>query len=276
MVFQPTAEMDKGPVWAWDEYEMPEEPVTKAQLYQKQASLAAVRCFHHAIARVMWTVKSIGYIDRSQDWVDTISPLPEWAQLAVSTKKAFRGGPLHYRPLLAVKDREIDLSTWSASEIISFIQASDSQPGARLSNITPDSPTSLFVYGVQPGGSSADIPRRLYEFLEYKTFNEIPNGTAIAVRDGAVLFKTRTIGLSGSCRAVWITMGRVIKPLGQPLEPKIPFAEALVRAGHENLIEHLLEWPLDWTRRLWGQWQEIYVEEMKVDDAIAMFVYWEF
>lgn len=275
-MFQPTNDMDKGPVWAWEQYEMPDESVTKAQLYQTHNTAAAVSAFWHAIERVSWTVRSIGYADRSGDWVERIAPRTEWGLIAASTEQPFLGGPLHYRPLLTVKNREIDLCNWSASDIMCFIRASDSQPGARLVNLSSDSNTSLFVYGAQSGGCAADIPSYLYEYQEYKTFDEIPNGTAIATRDGAVLFKTRSIGLSGACRAVWIAMGRVIKPLGQPLEAKIPFTEAVMRAGHESVLEGVLEWPLDWIDRLPGQWQEIYVVPVAVGGVLAMFVYWDF
>lgn len=286
MVFQATAQLDKGPVWAWEEYRLPEDhPVTKAQLYQTFNLVAALNCFEHAIARIWWTVGSVGFHESSEKWVDRIAPIDDFENLAISTHESFSGGPLNYRQLLAVNDREIDIYNWTAEEILTFINASDSQPGARLRNLSGDSTTSLFVYGAHIGGRECDIPPELYQELGYDNLDQVPDGTAIATRDGAILFKTRPMDDS-SCSAIWITMGRVIRPLGQALEAKVPLVKAVIRAGHERILDRVLEWPLEWEGYRPNEWQEIYVitEEFKdqtgdngeVETHLVQYVYWDF
>lgn len=282
MVFQATAEMDKGPVWAWDQFKIPSDVLlTKAQLYQSHICATGLACFQVALARIVWSVTGIGYADLPEIWVDRIVALPEWEYWSISTGQPFLGGPLHYRPLLTAKDRQIDLYNWTSSVIHSFIRASDSQPGAKLSNLTADSGLSLFVYDSHYGGRACDIPKFTYQTLGYETFDDIPAGTAIATRDGAVLFKTRPS--DGLYDTLWITMARVIRPLGQALEAKIPFARAVARAGHGAILADVAEWPLDWTAYRPHEWQEIYIFTFKFhipchEDkvSIVQFVYWNF
>ena len=80
-------------------------------------------------------------------------------------------------------------------------------------------------------------------------------------------------------------MGRVIRPLGQALEAKIPLAQAVARAGHGSLLEGVYEWPLDWEGYRPHEWQEIYVtteehkelnNEGETETRLAQYVYWDF
>lgn len=274
MVFQPTADMDKGPVWAWDEYKVPHDGITKAQLYQTDNASAALICFNMAIDRLIWAASSYLIEPGSECWVKRLVPLPEWTNLAVSTHKPFHGGPLHYRPLLKAMDREIELYHWTADDIYRFVSASDSQPGARLGNLTGNSSKALFVYGAHRHYYADEVPSHLYHALGYEMYDDVPDGTALAVRDGAVFFKT--VQRENTSAGIWLSMGRIIKPLGEPLEAKIPLVTALIRSGHGSILEGLQTWDLDWEGHRPTEWQEIFVVTTEFRGYLSKFVYWDF
>jgi hypothetical protein len=291
VVFQANDDMDKGPVWAWDEYLMPTGRISKGQLYQNYHSPAAWRCIDTAIDEVIWAcnakekqwsaeVNGAEVTLPPSQWASQLSPSPHCATHPVTPRSdpagGFRGGPLRHRPIIAVKDRKLDMSSWSANRIQLFISAFDSQPGAQLPAPTKDSKTNLFVYGAHV--HKAPVPPSIYREQGYATYDEVPDGTALATRRGAVFYKTKQDFVEGDPIGVWITHGRVIRPLGQPLEAKVPLKTALVRSGHGKHLADAVEWPLDFTQHHEGTWQEVYVHCPRVDQhgGLFTFVYWDF
>jgi hypothetical protein len=290
VVFQANDDMDKGPVWAWEEYKLPDGPITKGQLYQNFHSPAAWRCIDTAIDEVIWACNAkekewTAEIEGSDIdihphlWAAHLSPAPHCATHPVTPRSqldpefvGFQGGPLRHRPMIAVKDRKLDMSSWSADKIYLFIAAFDSQPGAQLPAPTTNSKTNLFVYGAHV--HRGPVPSFIHRGQGWYTFDEIPDGTPIATRQGAVFYKTKQ-GSDGQV-GVWITHGRIIRALGKPLEAKVPLTTALERAGHSKALIRAIEWPLDYTRPREGSWQEVYVHTQIEQGRLFQFVYWDF
>jgi hypothetical protein len=317
VVFQADEEMDKGPVWAWSEYKLPNETITKGYLYHFGHSPAAWKALDTALGRVVGTavganfyVKKVMLHDdvpteeqldelcdedldiiqsrvsdyarlqvqeatqASLQWADQIAPQKDWATYPVNhdpeSGVIHSCGTLAHRPLIKPADRKVDWDNWTAQKIVQFVSAFDSQPGAAFHPKTA-STKKLFIYGahVQQNAAPENTWRHLYD-----QWHDIPNGTAVAVRDGAVFFKTEPKG--SNAVGVWITHGRVLRPVGEPTEPKISLESALMDGGHGEMLATSVEWPLDWSRYVEGDWQEVYVRTIPHPLGHLQFVYWSF
>jgi putative two-component system hydrogenase maturation factor HypX/HoxX len=106
-VLQAEAEMDAGPIWAAETFDMPREPATKSGLYRAEVTEAAVRAVLLAVARVA-------------DGRFTPEPL-DYARTDV------RG---QLRPTMRQADRGLDWNSHTSDEIIRRVRAADSSPGA--------------------------------------------------------------------------------------------------------------------------------------------------
>jgi len=317
VVFQADEEMDKGPVWAWEQYLLPNESVTKGYLYHFGHSPAAWKALDTALGRVVKTaVEANFYVKKvihhndvpsrqqldelcdedleiiqarvssqarlhveeathpSQFWAEQIAPQPDWGIYPVShnpdSEVTHSCGTLAHRPLIKPADRKVDWDNWTAEKIVQFVSAFDSQPGAGFHPKTA-STKKLFIYGAHIQHNAAPETTWQHRYAEWQ---DIPNGTAIAVRAGAVFFKTEPEG--SKAVGVWITHGRVLKPVGSPIEPKIALESALKDGGHGEILASAVEWTLDWTRYRKGDWQEAYIHSRPHPLGVIQFVYWSF
>ena len=317
VVFQADEEMDKGPVWAWEQYPLPNEPITKGYLYHFGHSPAAWKALDAALSRVVGTAMEANFYVKktmvhndvpteeqleelcdedldnihqtvnpqarirveeaphaSAEWACQIAPLPDWSTRPVSHDSdpdvIHLGGNLVHRPLIKPADRKVDWDRWTAEKIVQFVSAFDSQPGAAYHPKTA-STKKLFIYDAHCQHNAA--PGNTWQHL-YKEWKDIPNGTAVAVRNGAVFFKTEPEG--SDAIGVWITHGRVLRPVGAPIEPKISLENALMDAGHGDMLAKAVEWPLDWSHYSPGDWQEAYVNTQRHPLGYMKFVYWSF
>lgn len=155
-----------------------------------------------------------------------------------------------------------------------IIFASDTQPGAQLAPLTDDAKTCLFAYGSHIHADSETVPSPLYTSLGYGSYSDIPDGSIIATRAGAVFIKTKQA--VGASAGVWITHGRIPKKAGLPLEPKIPMAHAITTSGHGKVLENVQEWKQDTWEERKGTWQEVYVKTEVKNGGLAQCVYWNF
>jgi hypothetical protein len=330
IVFQADEEMDKGPLWAWEEYTIDETFVTKGHVYHFGHSPAAWRALDTALHRVVETAVNGNFYRRkflhhhddddgmiptmtltedlsegtawisdlpplsresgsmvpdiqmvvappwvSATWASQLAPQPEWAKYPVTKREpniaGFSGGNLVHRPMIKVADRQIDWGNWTGDKIKQFVSAFDSQPGAGY-NPKSSSTKKLFIYGahlqVKPP------PRGFWGRFASREWLDVPNGTLVAQRDGAILFKTHSLGPEPF--GVWITHGRVLRPAGSPIGPKIPLVDALKVGGHESLLSGVLEWNLLTPMEIPGYWQEVYVRSFPTPTGIVQFVYWSF
>jgi hypothetical protein len=268
IVFQANEHLDGGAIWAWEQYELPKlGSITKAGLYQGQHSSAAMLAVITALLRVYGTHLAT----KSPRVFVGMMPKVEWSTKSVTLGCGFLGGPTCDRPLLQSKQRKPDWTIHTAEDILRIINAGDSQPGAQISALTPNSKTSLFIYGGHLHHDPSKITTHLYE----GRWEDIQDGAPIATRDGAVLFKTK-LG-PGAC-GIWITHGRVPKKAGLPLEPKIPLAQAIVASGHGSILHGVQEWGMgDEFEEEDGVWKEVYVKSVDSGEGgIAQLVYLDF
>ena len=271
IVFQANEHLDGGSVWAWEQYPLPSPgTTTKAQLYQNQHSIAAMSALIHAMIRVYETAAGLDVGHRMY-----ARPMMDWQNNSVTLGVPFLGGPTHERPLLQSKARKPIWNIHTAEDVLRILYASDSQPGAQLAPLTTDSKTSLFAYGAHVHDAVNTIPTTLYTSIGYGVWGDIPDGTILATRSGAVLIKTRPLA-SGGPVALWITHGRIPKRSGSPLEPKIPIAEAIIASGHGKVLQNVQEWELDSFDERQGVWQEVFVRTLVEDGKLAQCVYWDF
>lgn len=280
IVFQANEHLDGGAIWAWEQYALPPiGSITKAQLYQGLHSQGAMVALTTALIRVFDTVQSTPSIN-SRDIRTYVSavPQPDWAAQSVTIGKPFLGGETHDRPLVPSNKRKPDWKVHHADDIIRIVNASDSQPGAQLSALTSATKTSLFAYGAHLHVEETSIPSSLWETLGYPTWSDVPSGTALATRQGAVFFKTLPYPSDAEVRGVgvWITHGRVPKAKDKPLEPKVPMAEAIRRAGHGQVLEGVKEWELGSFEERVGQWQQAFVRTIEGENGLIQLVYWDF
>nr|WVH01972.1 protein tyrosine phosphatase-like protein [Naematelia aurantialba] len=269
IVFQANEHLDGGAVWAWEQYSLPSPPPTKTQVYQTLNSQAAITALTHAILRV-W--KILQPLPR-EEWMSA-RPLAEWETNSVTLGVAFLGGVTGDRPLLTAKQRRPDLAKHTAETVARIVRASDSQPGAQLAPLTMNSKTCLFAYGAQLHRDSSTIPAQLYSTLGFASWDEIPAGTLLARRNGAVFFKTAKAATASA--GVWLTHGRVPKKAGMPLEPKVPMVSAILDGGHGSVLEGVREWTQDSWEEREGEWQEVRVRRVEEEGRVAMLVYWDF
>ncbi|MFA9461586.1 hydrogenase maturation protein [Thiohalorhabdus methylotrophus] len=105
-VLQAEAEMDAGPVWAWEE--LPMRDARKSSLYRNEVTEAAVAAVLRALERLA---------------AGDYRPLP-----ASALPLDHQGG---WRPLMRQADRRIDWSREDTRAILRRIRAADGQPGVR-------------------------------------------------------------------------------------------------------------------------------------------------
>lgn len=268
--FQANEELDGGAVWAWEQYPLPHiGTLTKAQLYQGLHSQGAMLALFTALFRVYETVTHEGL----EVYVNA-KPKVEWGKKSITTNEPFMGGPVHDRHLLQSKSRRPIWEYHTASDVLRIISAGDSQPGGQLPPLTTDSKTALFAYGACIHRDPLTVPVHLYEET-WGTLGNVPNGTILAVRDGAVFIKTEQ--RDGCGAGIWISYGRLPKKsMKDPLDPKVPMVDAIRKAGHGAALEGVKEWKQDGFEYREGEWQAVYVKSVAVDDGVAQLVYWNF
>lgn len=291
-VLQAEEEFDKGPVWAWEQFELPTTPeidgvacatITKAALYRGQVTRAALVAVVAALDRVA------ALEGPSVD----MKPPPEAGTRSVTLGATFLGLETHTRPLLRPAERAqaCDPRVHSAVACAAAVRAGDSQPGVLVRWLDPrDSPDvqgrNLFIYGAWV--EESPLP---------SWCNSKPVGKIVATRDGAVLVKTPDHGQLGGY-GLWITHVRV--PLAKAgsgaLNPKLPAADGLRSAGLGAALQTARVWDicgkvvfeldkrlgagskidLGWERRL-GTWQQTWVEfEDLRDGGKAVYVYFDY
>jgi hypothetical protein len=281
--FQATADLDDGPIWAWEQYALPPiSTLTKSRLYQGLHSQAAIISLTCALFRVHAVVGHAFGGLHSGRWSE-LRPQREWAQLSVTSQLPFQGGRTHNRPQIKPLERKPDIFNLPACDIARFVNASDSQPGARVAFSNEPKIPTLFAYGAHVHHGISGLPVGLYHSKGYASFDEVPNGTIIAKRAGAVLIKTSPCSHGRTCQtcgvAVWLTHGRVPKKIGSPLEPKIPMAQAIEDLGAnyaQAWMENVEEWPLLSFDEEPGMWKEVYVKYERYGGKTAALVYWNF
>jgi hypothetical protein len=206
----------------------------------------------------------------------SVKPEVQWEKYSLTGNSVFLGGPTHERPLIPAKARRPVWGTHTAADVLRIMNASDSQPGAQLGPLTPDSKTCLFAYGAHVHWAVRDVPRTLYTSLGYARWDDIPDGRIIGTRYGAVFIKTHQDDADDAA-GVWITHGRIPKKAGSPLEPKAPMAEAVMDSGHGKAVEGVQEWPqASFEEAEEGVWQEVWVKTEVVEGGLAQCVYWDF
>jgi hypothetical protein len=280
IIFQANEHLDGGAIWAWEQYPLPPVgTITKAQLYQGLHSQAAILSLITALIRVYQAVQTQSPVDAT-DIMTYVKATPEksWSEKSVTLGKTFLGGATHDRPLMPSNKRKPDWKVHHADDVIRIINASDSQPGAQLSALTSDSKTSLFAYGAHLHVDAATIPPHLWEALGYASWEDVPAGTALATRAGAIFFKTLPYPEDSPVQGAgaWITHGRVPKAKDKPLEPKLPMVDAIRRAGHGSLLENVEEWEMATFEEQPGTWQQVFVRSVQGTNGLAQLVYWDF
>ncbi|KAJ1302020.1 hypothetical protein OPQ81_000855 [Rhizoctonia solani] len=314
-VLQAEEEFDKGPVWAWEQFDLPQTPevdgvawatVTKAGLYRSQVTRAALVAVLAALERIeaAGTQRDVKDLNAetatSQATTESIPKFPvnllppEDAKFSVTLKAPFLGNETHTRPLLRPAERAqaCDPRVHSAVACAAVIRAGDSQPGVLVRWLDPrDSSTvqgkNLFVY------NAFVEENRLPNWCD-----EVPVGKIAATRDGAVLIKTADHGRLGGY-GLWITHVRapLAKGVSGALNPKLPAVDGLRSAGLGAAVENAKEWnvcgkvvldhnrrnsepgirtELGWEKRP-GTWQQTWVEfeELRDGGKIA-YVYFDY
>lgn len=277
-VLQANEAFDHGPVWAWDQFPLPDvSTVTKSSLYQGPITAAALRTVHVALCRISKAYAGLPDPSHRGQRVN-VRPDPRYAQECVSSGMPFLGGPLNDRPQIRPGQRRPDLARHTAADVCRIINCGDSQPGGTIKT----SKSFMFVYDAHTHMGFATIPANLIRGSRYNSFDEVPAGTALATRQGAVLFKTAPCGHDGGCThgcgvAVWLTHGRL--PKASPtsaLSPKVPMADALRAAGEAERLEGVPEWPVTDFTEVPGTWQQVFVRTIQEGNALIQLVYWDY
>ncbi|GKU09230.1 unnamed protein product [Fusarium langsethiae] len=274
-VLQAVAEMDAGPVWAFEQFEIDinDPETTKATLYRGSVTRAAITATFSAINRITSTANA--YSDPSitttlgqkppskTSDVNGISvylqPNPAYKMLSVTQQKPFLGGATHCRPLLRAAERNFDIQTESAKAISRKIRASDSQPGC-LTKLFGT--MNLYVYGgVVEAGRSVDCKRQ--------------PGEIIGSRSGAVCVATCD-GMG-----IWIThIRRVKRKVDSMIWPKVPAVTGLLELGlvSQSTMDDStsLRTLSDWSKASHSTFQDIWVDFSPADQKSVAFVYFEF
>lgn len=276
-VLQADATMDGGPVWAFDQFPLADiSRVTKSTIYQGPVAAATLRAVTVALTRISGAYSKLP--DPSHRASRVAVPVdPKWAVECVSSGKPFLGGILNDRPQIRPGQRRPDLTIHNAADVARIINCGDSQPGGTLKTAR----SFLFAYDAKIHVRAADLPAELPGALGFSSFDDIPAGTAIATRDGAVLFKTAPCAHTdcsyGCGVAVWFTHGRIPKAVPTaPLCAKVPMAEALVAAGEGAKLDGVPEWAEVEFNEVPGTWQQVFVRTLKEGDALIQLVYWDF
>lgn len=271
-VLQADNTMDGGPVWAFDQFPLPDVAhVTKSELYQGQVTSATVRAVTVALTRI---AKAYGLLSDPSHRASraAVRVDPSWARECVSLGSPFLGGPLHERPQIKPGQRRPDLTRHTAADVARIINCGDSQPGGTLKT------TRSFIFAYD-----AHVHERVETLPSFVgNWEQIPAGTALATRDGAVLFKTADCGHGAACSygcgvAVWFTHGRLPKTAtSAALNAKVPMAEALVACGEGSRLDGVQEWSLKDFTEIPGTWQQVFVRSVPEGDALVQLVYWDF
>jgi enoyl-CoA hydratase/carnithine racemase len=276
-VLQADATMDGGPVWAFDQFPLPDVArATKSSIYQGPVTAATLRAVTTALTRISGAYATLPDPTHRAARV-SVKVDPKWALECVSSGKPFLGGPLNERPQIRPGQRRPDLTLHHAADVARIINCGDSQPGGTLKTAK----SFMFVYDAKIHVRVADLPVNLAKTLGYASFSEIPAGKAIAKRDGAVLFKTAPC-THNDCQygcgvGVWFTHGRLPKATASAaLSAKVPMAEALVAAGEGDRLEGVPEWAETEFQEVPGTYQQVFVRSVKEGDALVQLVYWDF
>ncbi|ODN86337.1 hypothetical protein L198_07356 [Cryptococcus wingfieldii CBS 7118] len=174
----------------------------------------------------------------------TTTPAQQKILLLVTSVNSFTQRVLFYltheRPLLQSAKRRPDWEKHTAEDVLRILNASDSQPGAMLHPLTSDAKASLFAYGAHLHKSAVTLPPPLFTAFGFTSFKQVPAGTPIATRLGAVLFKTAQTPTSSA--AICITHGRVPRGKDKLIDPKIPMANTIKLAGHGEILDNVQGW----------------------------------
>ncbi|CAK9785842.1 ClpP/crotonase [Cutaneotrichosporon oleaginosum] len=276
-VLQADDTMDGGPVWAFDQFPLPDVArVTKSAIYQGPVTAATLRALTAALTRISGAYAALPDPSHRAARI-AVKVDPKWAAECVSLNKPFLGGPLNERPQIRPGQRRPDLTMHNAADVARIINCGDSQPGGTLKTAK----SFMFVFDAKVHVRDADLPINLAKALGYATFGDIPAGKALAKRDGAVLFKTAPC-THNECQygcgvAVWLTHGRLPKATASAaLSAKVPMAEALVAAGEGARLEGVPEWTETEFQEIPGTYQQVYVRTVKEGDGLIQLVYWDF
>lgn len=275
-VLQAVAEMDAGPVWAFEQFELDinDPETTKATLYRGPVTQAAITATFSAIDRIISATNehpdsSITTDLRQQPLSHTprvrgisvhLRSNPAYKTLSVTQQKPFLGGATHCRPLLRAAERNFDIQTESAEAISRKIRASDSQPGC-LTKLFGS--TNLYVYGgIVEAGRSVDCKRQ--------------PGEVIGSRSGAVCVATCD-GMG-----IWIThIRRVKRKVDSMLWPKVPAVTGLLELGFvsQSTMDDstALRTLADWSKASHSTFQDVWVDfAPPTGEQRVAFVYFEF
>ncbi|BEI86677.1 hypothetical protein CcaverHIS002_0700230 [Cutaneotrichosporon cavernicola] len=276
-VLQADDTMDGGPVWAFDQFPLPDVArATKSSIYQGPVTAATLRAVNVALSRISTAYSNLADPSHRATRV-AVKVDPKWAVECVSSGKPFLGGPLNERPQIRPGQRRPDLTLHNAADVARIINCGDSQPGGTIKTTK----SFMFVYDAKIHVHSADLPTNLAKTLGYASFKEIPAGKAIAKRSGAVLFKTAPCAHKdcqfGCGVAVWFTHGRLPKAAAAAaLSAKVPMADALVAAGEGAKLQGVPEWTETQFQEVPGTFQQVFVRTLKEGDGLIQLVYWDF
>lgn len=277
-VLQADNTMDGGPVWAFDQFPLPDiTRTTKSSLYQGQVTSATIRAVTVALTRISKAFS--GLSDPSHRASRVAVPVdPNWSLQCVSHGVPFMGGAVHDRPQIKPGQRRPNFDLHCAADVARIINCGDSQPGGTLKTAR----SFIFAYDAKIHLRIQDIPAALVQESGCGTWDAIPAGKAIATRDGAVLFKTAPCVHGDQCAfgcgvAVWLTHGRNPKSAtSQALPAKIPMTEALRAAGEDARLDGVPEWFVHDFTEVPGTYQQVFVRSVTEGDAVIQFVYWDF
>jgi putative two-component system hydrogenase maturation factor HypX/HoxX len=119
-ILQAEADMDAGPIWATESFDMPRTPATKSSLYRAEVTEAAVRAVVRAVARAA----DPNFVPRPLDY----------------GRAEVRG---QLRPSMRQADRALDWARHTTDEIVRRVRAADSSPGVLTSLLGQP----VYVYG---------------------------------------------------------------------------------------------------------------------------------
>ncbi|KAM0338113.1 hypothetical protein ACHAPU_011441 [Fusarium lateritium] len=269
-VLQAVAEMDAGPVWAFEQFEIDIDApgTTKATLYRGPVTRAAITATLTALDRITSaahrnldpsTITSTSQHSRPQNSDSDISvhllANPTFKALSVTQQKPFLGGVTGCRPLLKAAERNFDIHREPANIISRKIRSADSQPGC-LTKLFGG--VGLYVYGgVIETGRDADCKSE--------------PGQIVGCRDGAICVATCD-GLG-----VWIShIRRVKRKVDAMLWPKVPAFSGLLELGliDKSALNEAgtLRQISGWSKATWSTFQDVWVD---FNNGIA-FAYFEF
>ncbi len=264
-LLQAEEQFDGGPIWAFDQFILPDiVQTTKSSLYQGPVTASAVRTTHIGLCRIF---QQTLLTDSSQM---KPNPLRQWTEECVSFGHPFAGGHTLERPLMAASSRRIDFNKHAAEDIARIINCGDSQPGATMFLIK----SFVFIYDAHLHHDLELIPTALYTARGWHNWKDIPAGTILAQRGGALLFKTLSTE-NGAC-AIWITHGRLPKSSKDTaLPPKVTLSQVVAQAEPKRLLE-VAEWGQGGFGEVVGMWQNVFVRTLNPNGSLAQMVYFDF